>query len=115
MKTASEETPQAGSSAREMGGRYLLTRSFILRTTGFPIELVQSLASPGLAAASDEASAAQNEAESRRLLTTPLNLSRSARRKLKRGLPLGEDEAASGEEAGQLSSLLERAAAFRDQ
>lgn len=115
MKTASEETPQAGSSARETGGRYLLTRSFILRTTGFPIELVQSLASPGLAAASDEASAAQNEAESRGLLNTPLNLSRSARRKLKRGLPLGEDEAASGEEARQLSRLLERAAAFRDQ
>ena len=70
---------------------YSLSRTFVLRTTGFPIDWIERLASPRLAAAIDEARAVQEHslAQSRAILESLDGISRSARRKLKRGIPVG--------------------------
>lgn len=89
INTTMEHTAQAEeqTTARETGA-YELTGSFILRLTGFPIELIESFAAPGLALATDRCLDARQDskAQCESLLSSSLNLSRSARRKIKRCL-----------------------------
>jgi hypothetical protein len=68
--------------------QYVLSRSFILRLTGFPIELMNSFAAPELALAADQCLATRQHvvSQSEALMSSSLRLSRSTRRKLKRCL-----------------------------
>lgn len=96
MTTVIERAPP--TAARETAiapGQYVLSRSFILRSTGFPIELVNSFASPELALAADQCIATRQHvvSQSDALLSSSLCLSRSTRRKLKRCLHLDGDDA----------------------
>ena len=70
---------------------YSLSGRFVLRTTGLPIDWMERLASPRLAVAIDEARALQEHsvAQSRAILESLDGISRSGRRKLKRGIPVG--------------------------
>lgn len=107
-------------------GQYVLTRSFILRLTGFPIELMQCFAAPELASATDECLAARRQivVQSEKLLSSPMNLSRSTRRKLRRCLQLDEDpetlviaediaDVKIGEKIEELNHLLAREVEIR--
>src|SRR5438874_5200249 len=84
-----EASPAVAPETTEVFGKYLLSRNFVLRITGFPVELIDSLVAPKLAHLTDEALAARQRCvtASHALLSSPL-ISRSMRRKLKRGLPL---------------------------
>ncbi len=70
--------------------RYQLTKSFVLRMTGFPVETVDSLAVPELAALTDDVIAAQREAltKAQEILNSHLELGGKVRRTLKRGEPI---------------------------
>ena len=77
---------------------YSLSRTFVLRTTGFPIDWIERVAPPRLAAAIDEARALQEHsfAQARAILESLDGISRSARRKLKRGIPVGNSVRVDG-------------------
>src|SRR5580658_2828551 len=64
-------------------GPYVLARNFILRLTGFPIELMESFAAPVLAEESDQCLEARQNALAR---CQPLLLSGSVTRNLRRKL-----------------------------
>jgi hypothetical protein len=94
---ATAETDQIDVQQEEKtSSKYSLTRNFVLRTTGFPIETIQALASPELCTALESLSALKKEAGcvAETLLTSEENLSRSDRRRLKRGhaVPKGDGE-----------------------
>ena len=76
--------------------RYALARNFVLRMTGFPAEIIQSMASQELAQAADESFVigARTVAAAQALLSSDATLSRSLRRRLKRGkaVPDGAQE-----------------------
>src|SRR6476661_5987759 len=80
--TASIQTQETATKA----GNYVLTRSVILRVTGFPIELVESLAAPELAEVADQCRVTRQNVilQLQRLLSSSPELSRSMRRKIKR-------------------------------
>jgi aryl carrier-like protein len=88
-----EEHTAALSAGIATDQKYRLTRNFVLRTTGFPIELIDGLGNSHLAAVTDQALAARQRCadEAQTLLSSPLPLSRSARRKIKQVLPLNGD------------------------
>jgi Lantibiotic dehydratase, N terminus len=79
---ASIQTQETATKA----GNYVLTRSVILRVTGFPIELVESLAAPELAEVADQCRVTRQNVilQLQRLLSSSPELSRSMRRKIKR-------------------------------
>jgi hypothetical protein len=52
---------EATRQESEVRGEYTLTRGVVLRTTGFPIEIIQSLSSTRLAAVVDRSSASEQE------------------------------------------------------
>src|SRR5205807_5605266 len=111
MKAAGESMCPAGTARAMAGQKYLLTRSFILRTTGFPVELIDSLASPKLAAAADQALAARRSCAERchTLLASSLGFSRNERRRLKRReLPNGDVGALTPLALAELSLLFAR-------
>lgn len=116
MVTVSEEASRAvAPETAKMCERYLLARNFVLRMTGFPVELIDSLAAPKLADLTDEALAARQRyvTGSHALLSSPL-ISRSMRRELKRGLPLDGntgDMTSGGEALSKEISELNRALA----
>jgi hypothetical protein len=94
MTTLTQEASSA--EVRETGiepGRYILTRSFVLRLTGFPIELMESFAAPELALATDQCWAAHQDAVAKceALLSSSHDMSRGTRRKLKRFLEMDGD------------------------
>jgi Lantibiotic dehydratase, N terminus len=93
-------------SSPALAPQYSASRSFVLRTTGFPVDLIERLASPELATAVDEALAAQQGfIAGLHSLESVDGLSRSLRRKLKRGIPI-ERGTAAGTAAEDLNGLL---------
>jgi hypothetical protein len=93
---------------------YVLARNFVLRMTGFPVELIQNMASPALAAAADKVSLlrAQSLATAQTLLSSDAPISRGLRRRLKRGktvhdVPEGENEATEQTLPGRAGELLQ--------
>src|SRR5947209_16492844 len=83
-------SPVEARETAKKAGRYVLIRNFILRMTGFPIELVESLAAPELAAVTDQGLVARQNAilQSQEVLSCSPGLSRILRRKIKRGIHL---------------------------
>jgi hypothetical protein len=76
---------------------YVLARNFVLRMTGFPVELIRNMASPALSTAADHLSLlrAQSLATAQTLLSSDAPISRGLRRRLKRGKTV--HDAAEGE------------------
>ena len=114
MATTIEHAPFVEASGSAGTGKYTLSRSLILRMTGFPMELVESFAAPELALATDRCLAARQHAitQCEALLASPLTLSRSMRRKIKRCLDAGaENLIIAGEETGKEIEELKRALA----
>ena len=72
--------------------RYVLSRNFVLRMTGFPTEVIHSAASHELSAAADHSfiHSARTVAAAQTLLNSDATLSRSLRRRLKRGKAVAE-------------------------
>jgi hypothetical protein len=92
---------------------YVLARNFVLRMTGFPVELIRNMASPALASAIDKASLLrmQSLATAQTLLSSDAPISRSLRRRLKRGktvqnVTAGENEITEPMLPGQAGELL---------
>src|SRR6478736_4385719 len=111
MNASGELVCPAGTARAMDEQKYLLTRSFILRTTGFPVELIDSLASPELAAAADQALAARRSCAERchTLLASSLDFSRNERRRLKRcELPNGDAGAVTSPALAELGLLFAR-------
>src|SRR5689334_5695855 len=91
------ETPQSVAQEKsQTQRRYALANNFVLRMTGFPAEVIQSMASQELAQAADESfvMSARTVAAAQALLSSDATLSRSLRRRLKRGkaVPDGAQE-----------------------
>jgi hypothetical protein len=90
---AETEMPQPATQEESQPQRkYVLARSFVLRMTGFPLEVIHSAASQELSAAADEAFVlgARTLAAAQTLLSSDATLSRSLRRRLKRGKAVAE-------------------------
>ncbi|MFI5105850.1 MAG: lantibiotic dehydratase, partial [Terriglobales bacterium] len=98
---AETEAVQAEVQERPQAQRkYVLARNFVLRMTGFPTEVIQSAASQELAQASDDSFVlgARTVAAAQALLSSDAILSRSLRRRLKRGKAVAEGPQEGAEE-----------------
>lgn len=105
------EMPQSVAQEKSQTQRkYALANNFVLRMTGFPTEVIQSMASQELAQAVDESfvMSARTVAAAQTLLSSNATLSRSLRRRLKRGKAVPD-----GAQEGPEEELLQGAARER--
>lgn len=102
------EAPQTAVEEKSQTQRkYALASNFVLRMTGFPTEVIHSAASQELSDAADQSFilGARTAAAAQTLLSSDAILSRSLRRRLKRGKAIAE-----GSQEGPEEELLQGAA-----
>ncbi len=107
MLMETEAPPIAVQEKAQTQRRYALASNFVLRMTGFPTEVIHSAASQELSNAADESFVlnACTVAAAQTLLSSDATLSRSLRRRLKRGKAIAE-----GSQEGPEEELLQGAA-----
>ncbi|HTF66874.1 MAG TPA: lantibiotic dehydratase [Edaphobacter sp.] len=123
MKSSRLDISDADSVAKNLpltlpGARYGLTRSFILRMPGFPVELIESMASQDLASAADQAYALDRLVDNavRSLLSSSKKLDKKTHRALKRQQVLDPASSPGFSEGAleEFNALLVRRSTARD-